>query len=90
MDIDGDEEEQKEEAEERVTTKRRRVSEQGEGAELVASWDLSKGVRRLPSLYVTAGRQMSVLQAMERRSMGFKAGSAQGAFASGSVPRERS
>lgn len=64
-------------------SKRRRVNafdeQEEERAELVAAFDLSKGKRKLESQYTRPGQQMSVFQAMQRRAMGFKAGSAQGA-----------
>lgn len=80
MDIDRDDDGDSEDQPEAPvpTSKRRKLDAFSEGAELVASWDLSQGVRKMASGYTTPGRQMSVLQALERRLLGFKASSAQG------------
>lgn len=61
-----------------TTTKRRRLMDAFEGPRLVCAFDLSKGKRKMETLYNMPGKQMSVFDAVRKRELGFKAGSAQG------------
>lgn len=61
--------------------KRRRVDafdEQTFSPRMVASFELSKGKRKMDSLYNVPGKQMSVFQALQKRQLGLRASSAQG------------
>lgn len=61
--------------------KRRRLDafdEQSFSPRMVASFDLSKGKRKMESLYNVPGKQMSVFQALQKRQLGLRASSAQG------------